>query len=278
MPTVRTNGIRTYYEEYGAGPPVVFLHGAWGDHRLWVEQIRPLAEDYRIIAYDLRGHGRTGGSEIDSYTMKLYADDLNVLITALDLKNPVICGRSMGGMIALLYAATYPDTIAAFCAIGAETPEAQTRGEWFERRALPKLLNVLSAVIDRDRLMSVIHRINEWRYDERAPGNMEEIEHILQRHEADFPELSEEESAKIREAIESYPAEFVDYSLISVPALLLYGEYEIALISRHAKYMGNVIPHAKAVQIPNAGHVSTVDNPEFVVGSLRELLVAATER
>ena len=71
MSTVQTNGIRTYYEEYGEGPPIVFLHGATSDHRLWAEQATPLADDYRIITYDMRGHGRTGGSECASYTMEL---------------------------------------------------------------------------------------------------------------------------------------------------------------------------------------------------------------
>ncbi|WP_049902114.1 alpha/beta fold hydrolase [Halococcus agarilyticus] len=278
MPTAETNGIQTYYEEYGDGPPVVFLHGAWGDHRLWAEQVRSLATDYRIIVYDLRGHGRTGGSELDSYTMRSYVEDLNALVTTLDLDRPAICGRSMGGMVALAYAAAYPDTIGALCTLGAETPEAQTRGEWVERRALPKLIDVLSTVVDRDRLMAVMHRIDEWRYDPRGAGDMEEIERILRSHAEEFPKPSADESTKIRKAVESYPSESIDYSSILVPSLILYGEYEIPLIRRHAKYMENVIPHAEASRIPNAGHVSTVDSPEFVVESLRELLASSLER
>jgi 3-oxoadipate enol-lactonase len=274
MPTVETNGIQTYYEEYGEGPPIVFLHGAWGDHRLWAEQVQSLTKDYRLIVYDLRGHGRTGGSAVDSYTIRLYVDDLNALITTLDLDKPAICGRSMGGFVALTYAATYPDTISALCTLGAETPEAQTRGEWLEWQIRPKLINALSVVIDRDRLMAVIHRINEWRYDPRGAGDMEKIERILQSHAEDVPESSEEESTKIRKALESYSSASIDYSSIVVPSLILYGEYEIPLIRRHAKYMEKVIPHAEAGQIPNAGHVSTVDNPEFVVTSLRKFLAS----
>lgn len=263
----------TYYEEYGDGPPIVFLHGAWGDHRLWAEQVRPLAADHRIIVYDLRGHGRTGGSPVDPYTIRLYVEDLNALIATLDLESPAICGRSMGGWVALPYAAAYPDTIGALCTLGAETPEAQTYGEWIEGQ-IPKreLLNALSVVVDRDRLMSAVRRINEWRYDPRGAGDMEEIERVLQSHAEDVPESSEEESTKIREALESHSAASIDYASIAVPSLILYGEYEIPQIHRHATYMENVIPHAEARQIPNAGHVSTVDNPGFVVESLREFL------
>lgn len=278
MPTIETNGIDTYYEEYGDGPPVVFLHGAWGDHRLWAEQVRPLATDYRIIVYDLRGHGRTGGSDIGSYTMRSYVEDLDALVETLDLTDPAICGRSMGGMVALAYAAAYPDSIGALCTLGAETPEAQTRGELIERRVLPKIINALSTVVDRDRIMAVMHRIDEWRYDPRGAGDMEAIERVLQSHAEDVPEPAAEESPKIRNALESYSSASIDYSSIVVPSLILHGEYEIPLIRRHASYMENVIPRAEASRIPNAGHVSTVDNPEFVVESLRGFLASSLER
>ena len=275
VPTVETNGIQTYYEEYGEGPPIVFLHGAWGDHRLWAEQVQSLAKDYRIVVYDLRGHGRTGGSEADSYTIRLYVEDLNALITTLDLESPAICGRSMGGIVALPYAATYPDTISALCTLGAKTPKAQTYGEWLERQIQPKLINTLSTVIDRDRLTAVMHRINEWRYDPRGAGDMEEIERILQSHAEEIPESSDEESAKIRKALELYSSASIDYSSIVVPSLILYGEYEMPMIRRHAKYVGKAIPHAETGQIPNAGHVSTVDNPEFVIKSLGEFFASS---
>ncbi len=182
----------------------------------------------------------------------------------------------MGGFIALTYAAIHPDTISALCTLGAETPEAQTRGEWLEWQ-IPKrkLINALSMVVDRGRLMAVIHRFNEWRYDPRGAGDMEEIERILQRHGEDVPEPSEKESTKIRKALESYSLESIDYLSIVVPSLILYGEYEIPLIHRHAEYMEDVIPHAEAGQVPDAGHVSTVDNPEFVVSSLREFLASS---
>lgn len=276
MPFVETNGIRTYYEEYGAGPPVVLLHGGWGDHRLWAEQAEPLTKDYRVIVYDLRGHGRTGGSEDDFYTVRQYAQDLNALIRALSLDRPAVCGRSLGGFVALSHATLYPETISALCLIGAETPEAQTRREWFERR-IPKrtIVDALSEVVDRDRIASAIHRFNQWRYGTEAAGNMSEIERILQSHAEDVPNLSETEAAKIHEAVESYPSERLDYSAVTVPSLILYGEHEIPLIRRHAEFTETVIPHAEVKQIPNAGHVSTVDNPEFVIESLRELLVAS---
>lgn len=273
MPTVETNGVQTYYEEYGNGSPVIFLHGAESDHRLWAEQIRPLADDYRIIVYNLRGHGLTGGSALDHYTKDVYVKDLKALITNLELDDPAICGISLGGMIALMYASEYSNTISALVTLGTETPETLTYSEWIERQ-IPKIVDALSTVVDRDRLINVKHRIDEWRYDERGAANLEGIKRIQQDHGEDLPEPSEAESRKVHEMLKSYPSESVDYSAITVPALHLYGEYEIELLSRHANHMASEIPRAKARQIPNAGHSSHVDNPEFIVESLREFLAS----
>lgn len=109
MPTVRTNDIETYYESHGEGPPLVFVHGAWVDRRMWEPQVAALAGEYRVITYDLRGHGRTGPSAERNYTVELLAADLRALIDALDLERPVVCGLSLGGMVAQLYAVRYDE-------------------------------------------------------------------------------------------------------------------------------------------------------------------------
>lgn len=277
MPTIRTNGIQTYYEEYGEGLPIVFLHGATSDHRLWAEQARPLASDYRVITYDLRGHGRTGGSERGSYTMELYTDDLGALVTALDLDRPAICGLSMGVMVAQTYAAESPDTIAALCTLGTLTLELLSCGEWVERRLVPKIADTLSPLIEPDRIMGILDRVYDWKYGEEAIGDLEEIGRIQQAHAEKFPEILETELAKVDDMLTSYPLTTVDHASISVPSLLMYGERETKTAARHAEHMASTIPVAETRRIPNAGHNSHVDNPDFVIDLLRELLDTATD-
>lgn len=271
MPTVETNGIQTYYESYGSGPEVVFLHGAGSDHRLWAEQIRPLADDYRIIVYDLRGHGLTGGSSVVSYTLQLYSEDLNSFLTALDLDEPAVCGISLGGMIALKYVSEHPDTVSALVTLGTELPERLTYGEWIEGQ-VPRLIDTLSRVVDREKLLRIKRRIDDWRYDERGKASIEEIECIQQNHGEKIPEPSDSESKKIREMMDSYQSTDIEYAAITVPSLHLCGEYEIEWIKRHTNRLAEVLPNADARQVPNAGHTSHVDNPEYIIRSLEELL------
>lgn len=79
MPTVRSNDIETYYEQRGDGPPIVFVHGAIVDHSQWEPQLEGLSDEYTTIGYDVRGHGRTGGSVDDPYSIDLF-DDENPLV------------------------------------------------------------------------------------------------------------------------------------------------------------------------------------------------------
>lgn len=109
MPTVGTNGTETYYEDYGDGHPIVVLHGALADHQVWAEQLQPLTDEYRFLLYDLRGHGKTGGSDHDRYTLDMYADDLAAFIEGLNLEKPVVLGHSLGGMVSYAFADEHPN-------------------------------------------------------------------------------------------------------------------------------------------------------------------------
>ena len=75
--------LRAEPDERDDGPPVVLLHGAGMDGRLWAETARPLADEYRLVVPDLRGHGRTGGSDREDYSIPLFAEDVRALVDAL---------------------------------------------------------------------------------------------------------------------------------------------------------------------------------------------------
>src|SRR5699024_6110335 len=274
MPTVRTNGVQAYCEEYEEGLPIVLHHGATSNHRLWAERARPLAADYRIIVYVLRGHGRTGGSERTSYTTGLYAEDLGAFINALELDRPAICGLSLGGMIAQTYAAESPETISALCTLGTRTPEILD-GEWVERRLVPKIGAILSPVVDPNHIMELLYRFYAWRSDDDGTETLRNAERIQNEHAADFPAMADAEVGKVHDLLRRYPAESVAHSMITIPSLLLYGERESEVAGPHAEYMADTIPVAEVRRIPNAGHNSHVDNPEFILDLLREFLAIA---
>ena len=91
-------------------PVLVAVHGGPGlDHMTVKSALEPLAADFQVLYFDLRGHGRSDRSSAGSWNMRTWADDLRRLCDALGLRKPVILGSSFGGDVALTYAALFPD-------------------------------------------------------------------------------------------------------------------------------------------------------------------------
>jgi pimeloyl-ACP methyl ester carboxylesterase len=107
MTTARVNGIELYYQEQGAGEPVLLLHGLGSRGDDWELQLPVLAERYRVIAPDLRGHGRSGKPP-GPYSVPMMAADVLGLMDALGVTAAHFVGLSMGGMIAFQLAVDCP--------------------------------------------------------------------------------------------------------------------------------------------------------------------------
>jgi pimeloyl-ACP methyl ester carboxylesterase len=129
MPKIKTGDIQTYYESSGIGDPIVFIHGAWVNLKMWQPQVEYFSRSYRVITYDIRGHSETGGSARRRYSMELFADDLVALVDALKLDKPSICGISMGGMVAQAYAVKYRHQLRALVLADTAVSSALTPGD-----------------------------------------------------------------------------------------------------------------------------------------------------
>lgn len=267
MPTVRTNDIQTYYERRGSGPTVVFVHGAILDSSQWERQMDALEDEYTTVAYDVRGHGRTGGSARESYSIPLLADDLNALVTALDLEKPVVCGLSMGGCIAQVYAAAHPDELSGLILADTFTPELFDRREWFQRSVMLRATVPPVRLVGYERVEKAMVWIHE-RLSKGASGDYGQVKNLR----AGGPKMETAEFAKVIRAVASFHETAVDYSSISAPTLVLYGEHEPAFMRRHAPKMRAEIPNAVVLKVPGGGHTSNLDNPEFFTDAVREFL------
>jgi pimeloyl-ACP methyl ester carboxylesterase len=110
MSTIDLNGLRVFYETQGTGSTVLLIHGLGSSTEDWEPQIEALKSRYTVVAYDVRGHGKTskpGGR----YTMSQFAHDAAALIERLGLSRVHVMGLSMGGMIAFQLAADRPELV-----------------------------------------------------------------------------------------------------------------------------------------------------------------------
>lgn len=271
MPTVTTNGVETYYERRGEGPPVVFVHGAVTDHRTWTSQASALADEYTTVAYDLRGHGRTGGSGVSRYTPALLAADLHELVDALDLDRPVLCGLSLGGMVAQAYATAHPRALRGL--VLADTFSSTTFG-WRERLQLGLMRAAVPAVrlVGLERVEAALVRLQELRH-RGVSGEYGRLQELR----AEGPGIQPGEFGKVVGALRAFFDEPLDLSKVEVPALVLYGERDLPLIRDHAAVLARELPDADVEVVPGAGHASNLDNPDAFTATVRGFLERIAE-
>jgi esterase len=110
---VRVNGVSLYYEEHGAGEPIVCIHGMGSSAAVWGEAAAVLATRGRTIVYDRRGCFRSERPEPYVTNVHQHADDAAALIDALDAAPAIVIGRSYGGATAIDLALRYPDRVRA---------------------------------------------------------------------------------------------------------------------------------------------------------------------
>jgi len=110
MPVVKVGDINMHYEIHGEGEPLVLIMGLGGDTTKWFRILPAFSKEYRVIAFDNRGAGKTDKPAI-IYTMEMMADDIAGLLDAINIDSAHIFGISLGGMIAQNFALRYPDRI-----------------------------------------------------------------------------------------------------------------------------------------------------------------------
>lgn len=126
MPCVALNDVDIYCELYGSGEPLLLIHGLGSSSRDWEPQVTRFSEDFRVIAMDLRGHGRSSKPP-GPYSIQLFADDTARALTKLQLTPAHIVGISLGGMVAFQFALDFPALVKKLVIVNS-VPELVPRG------------------------------------------------------------------------------------------------------------------------------------------------------
>lgn len=247
MPACRSNGLEIAYERVGHGPPLVFLHGAAEDGRIWQPQLDALADEFTVVAWDEPGSGRSSdlpaGAGLDDV-----ADCLAGLIVELALGAVHLSGLSWGGTLALEVYRRHPDLVATLVLV-------DTYAGW--KGSLPA--DEVQARVAGARSMLAAPA---GAFDPTLPGLFAgdppaEYVPLLQRIAADVRPASLERQLSIMAT-----ADLRDVlPTIAVPTLLIWGELDARSPLRVARAFERAIPDAELVVIPEAGHVSNLDQP-----------------
>jgi proline iminopeptidase len=181
---IAVNGVELFFDVYGSSlgargnelvdkPVIVALHGGPGiDHSQFVPWLTPIADEAQLILVDHRGNGRSSRPPVETRTLANMADDLEALRKTLGLGRIVVFGMSFGGMLALTYAATYPDNIAGLipCATAASNDALERALAGMhdlsspeQREALSRLRHgTVQSAEDLDRVFGALARFYEY--------------------------------------------------------------------------------------------------------------------
>lgn len=197
---IAVNGVELFFDVYGSSlaarggalvdkPVIVALHGGPGmDHSQFVPWLTPIADEAQLILVDHRGNGRSSRPPVETRTLANMADDLEALRQALGLGRIVVFGMSFGGMLALTYAATYPDSVAGLipCATAASNEALESAlsamhdmSSAEQREALARLRQgTVRSAEDLERVFAALAPFYEYDPKRTPPGGFKPIADI----------------------------------------------------------------------------------------------------
>lgn len=234
------DGLEIFYAEANpsASLPLLLVHGSGGSHRRWAFQIRGLGEGpARVIVPDLPGHGRSGGSPLDS--IPACCAVLYRFVRALNLPPFVLGGHSLGGGIALEYALQHPGDLRGLILVGTGA----------RLRVLPAVLETLR----RGEFFS----LTGYAYSETADPAL--LEAGKREDSAADPAvyLADLTACDRFDRMESLP-------LINTPALIITGTGDRLTPLKYARHMRDRLPRAELLEVEGAGHMVMIEQPVAV--------------
>lgn len=246
------DGVSLYYEVHGDGPVLLLTHGFSATSQMWKGQIDPLAPHFKVVTWDMRGHGQSDyPADPAAYSEEATVADMAALLDAVGAKEAIVGGLSLGGYMSLAFHRAHPERVRALLIIdtgpGYKKDEARAgwnanalkRAEAYEAKGLGDLSRASAEV------QAARHR--------DATGLAKAARGMLTQRDA--------------RVIENLPN-------IAVPAIVIVGEKDTPFLAA-SDYMAAKIPGAKKAVIPDAGHAANIDNPTAFNAALIGFLTSA---
>ncbi len=240
MAEAQINGIRIRYDATGDGPAVLLTHGYSAMGRMWAPQIEALKSRYRIITWDMRGHGETESPDDPAqYSEALTLADMVGLLEFLGEDKAVVGGLSLGGFMSLAFHLAHPEAARALvlCDTGPGYRNPEARAGW-NRAAEKRALDLEARGMD-------------------ALGSSPEVRATARYHRS-----AQGLAHAARGMLAQVDARIIDHlPEIRVPTLVIVGERDEPFVGA-SEYMAAKIPGARLEVIPGAGHAANLDNPD----------------
>jgi pimeloyl-ACP methyl ester carboxylesterase len=264
MPTARVNGVDLHYELTGSGPPLVLVHGSWGDHDNWAPVVPALAESFQVLAYDRRGHS---ASERPAGQGSVFedADDLAGLIDELGLAPAHVAGNSFGAAITLRTLIEHPQV---FRSVVIHEPPLfpLLAGTDFEP-ALGEVQRRIGAVVEHlergedeagARLFADTIAFGPGAWDERLTPEIRSV--FINNAPTFLDEMRDPEALQL---------DLGALSAVELPVLATSGTASAPFFGPVVDRIAAALPHAERVTIDGADHTPHISVPSRYIELVR---------
>lgn len=230
------NGIQMYYATYGAGSPILLIHGGLGHADLWANQVADLMTDHLVIVADSRGHGRST-RDAQPYGYDLMASDYVALLDHLKVDKVDLVGWSDGGIIGLDIAMKHPERLSRLFAHAA---------------------NITTDGVDP----SVAEDAVFGAYIGKMAGDYAKMSPTPDQFDAFVAQISEMWATQPNWAD-------ADVAAITVPTTVVLGEHDEAITRAHTDKIAGLIPGATEVILPGTSHFAMLQDPAAYTAAIR---------
>jgi pimeloyl-ACP methyl ester carboxylesterase len=235
-----------YFEQFGNGETIVFLHGALVSSTMWKKQIGYFKGKFNIIVFDLPEHGKSKDAILQNYTVQELSSSIFSTLDKLNVKSFHLCGHSLGGMVAQEIALSHPEMIRNL--ILAETSFG-TRNSISEKMS-SSLASLFMKLMTQKQLVNM----SSSSYGKANPDTKEYIRQEMSLY-------SIKQSCRVMSAALNYSSK-ARLENLQIKTLILVGELN-KQTHKQASMMNKVIKHSKLISIPNAHHILNMDNPDY---------------
>ena len=245
MPEVKVGDINLHYELYGKGDPVIFAHAFLDNCSVWKAEVDVLAQTHTVILYDHRGHGKSDKPRGD-YSVQTLANDLNGLISAMNLDRVALVGNSIGGMTVLTLALNHPNKVSRLVLV-CTTPRLV-----IQLPVIGSILGWLCSFFPYRVFARTIQWSKIYRPSQEATNQALERAMQVPRHAA---------YACWRRLFTNYDIRN-QISKIEVPTLIVAGEKDWSIPIRTSRFMNKHIVGSRLEVISQCGHLPMIEKPE----------------
>jgi pimeloyl-ACP methyl ester carboxylesterase len=245
-----------FYTIQGKGPWLVLVHGAWTNHKWWRFIIPTLSRHFRILCFDLRGHGKSTKLQTP-YSVKGFASDLDAIMSYFEIDECVLIGWSLGGCIAMQYCIDAPKKVKALVLISTRS-----------KKDFKMMLEIL--------LFKYLARLHVVSFEEQIIKRFHMM--FLPKTPTKIVDWATQELLRASKDFFLIADSFLNWKLsgelrdIKIPSLIITGDKDALVPKKFSAKIQKELPSGKLVVLKNCSHVAILDRSKETCKAIQEFL------